>query len=459
MTGRETLHKQIVRICDSKARVAVRIEQVAIPMIRAVVNRPKLAEALFKFDPWGNVLGQERYSYPYPIYDRVRADGPVVERKLYQQWFITGHEEAKEILASNKMVVAPQRELMQIIRPYTKLGPEAKSFLDNLLLFIDPPDHTRLRRLVSRAFSPRQITRIEAAVERLADEMVADLLTSSGPDRNPVDVCERFLEPLPVNVICELLGVPGDRWDWAAEVSSKISQIGNVFAGFDPDEASRAIADMRHYFLELADQRRADPQDDLITELAMVDEDGDRLNDDELVGMVGILMFAGHETTSGLLGQGYDRAAEQTDQRQLVRNNPGLWPNAIEELLRWDTPLQTDPRTAAEDVTIAGKTIKKGANILVLPGAANRDPNFYEDPNVLRLDRDDPQPVSFGHGMHHCLGHALARMEARVAMKAFVEAFGDYTLDLEEVVWKESVVTRGPTRLMVQPGLDAGQRA
>lgn len=278
------------------------------------------------------------------------------------------------------------------------------------------------------------------------------MISASGPGQLPVDVYEHFTAPLPINVICELLGFPEDRWTWAEEISTHISLIGNVMAGFDPDVCSRAVSQMRAYVLELAAERRADPRDDLITELALVEEDGDQLDDDELVAMVGILMFAGHETTSGLLGNSIIALADHPDQRSLIRDSPELWENAVEELLRWDTPLQIDPRTADEDFSVGGVTIKKGQNIVVMLGAANRDPAFYEDPNELRLDRHDPQPASFGHGMHHCLGHALARMETKVALRAFVEAFGDYTIGPEEPVWKESIVTRGPVRLQVRPG-------
>jgi cytochrome P450 len=278
------------------------------------------------------------------------------------------------------------------------------------------------------------------------------MLATAGSDRTPVDVFSNFAGPLPINVISELLGIPEDRWSWAAEISDHISVIGNVMVGFDPGPCSKAIEDMRGYFLNLAEQRRKDPRDDLITELATVDEDGDRLSDDELVSMIGILMFAGHETTSGLLGSSIIALADHPEQRRLIRNEPSLWENAVEELLRWDTPLQIDPRTAAADFSIGDAHISEGQNILVMPGAANRDPNFYTDPNVLRLDREDPQPVSFGHGMHHCLGHALARMETRVGLKAFVEAFGDYTIDHADVAWKQSIATRGPVHLPVRPG-------
>jgi cytochrome P450 len=338
------------------------------------------------------------------------------------------------------------------------MSPHARSFVEHFLLLVDPPDHTRLRRLVSRAFTPRQIARIEPAVERLAGSMARELLVDWERTGEPVDVVASFTEPLPIQVICELLGIPEKRWSWAAEVSRQISKIGNLIAGFDPAEVSAAVDDLHRYVLDLAAQRRADPQDDLITGLAGVSvddgelsDDGDRLTDDELVAMVGILMFAGHETTSGLLGNSVLALADHPEQRRLLLAQHDLYENAIEELLRWDTPVQTDPRAASAAITIGDVTIPKGDNIVVMLGAANRDPTFYEDPNTLRLDREDPQPVSFGHGIHHCLGSALARMEARVALRAFLDTFGDYQVDGSSIEWKKSIVTKGPTRLRVSP--------
>ena len=430
----------------------MRVEQVAIPMMRAVVNRPKLANLLFRFDPWGNPFGEDRYEYPYPIFDRVRADGAVNFRRVYLQWTVVGHEEAKTVFSSNKVIVTPQRETMLAVRPFSQLGENATSFINNLLILIDPPDHTRLRRLVSRAFSPRQIARIEDSVAKLVDVRIAELLQRSGPGREPVDLFEHFTEPLPVNVICELLGIPEERWAWTADISRMISLLGNIMVGFDPKQLSQALDELRSYLLDLAQQRREDPQDDLISELVAVGEDGDRLSDDEFVGMVGLLMFAGHETTSGLLGNSIVALAKHRDQRELIRSTPSLWDNAVEELLRWDSPVQAAARATIEPLEVGGKTIPGGTNVVIFPGGANRDPNFYDDPNVLRLDRPDPQPVSFGHGMHHCLGHALAKMETKIALRGFIEAFGDYTVETDDVTWKRSIVTRGPERLPVRPG-------
>jgi cytochrome P450 len=429
----------------------MRIEQVVIPTIRSVVKRPKLAAAVFRFDPWGNPFGPDRYSYPYPIYDRMREAGPVIYHRVYRNWFVVGHSAARAVLASSDAIVSTQREIMLSIRPYTKLSAHARSFLDNFLLLIDPPDHTRLRRLVSRAFSPRQMARIEPAVERIAATMVADLRAEWDRTEQPVDFAATFAEPLPIRVICELLGIPEDRWEWAGEVSRQISKIGNLIVGFDPVEVSAAIDDLHRYVLELAAKRRVDPRDDLVTALAEVGDDGDSLSDDELVAMVGILMFAGHETTSGFLGNSVLALADHPGQRRLLIEQPDLSANAVEELLRWDTAVQTDPRTATADIPIGDVTIRAGENVVVMLGAANRDPDFYNDPNTLRLDRNDPQPVSFGHGIHHCLGHALARMESRVALRTFLDVFGEYEVERGSIDWRQSIVTKGPTRLRVSP--------
>ncbi len=432
----------------------MRPERVLFPLIRQVVARPRLADALFRFDSWGNPFCDEVYRDPYPMYDRVRADGPVVFRRMYNSWMVSGYEEARELVSSPDAGSAEQLELMREIPPYNKLSDSAMAFLDRMIVFADPPDHTRLRRLVNRAFTPRQVSRIEAAVTELAEQGVAAMLEASGSDRSPVDVAKRFATPLPINVICELLGVPEERWDYMRECSEALSRLGNPMEAFDPVEMTRMMDGMRSYFVELADERRANPRDDLISGLAALTDEEDGLDEDEYVAMVGLLMFAGHETTSGLLGNSIVALAAHPDQRELVRNNPDLWENAVEELLRWDTPVVGLGRTALRDFELAGHSIKKGQSFRIFFGAANHDPRKFDRADELHLDRDDPQSVSFGHGMHHCLGHALARMEARVALRAFVEGFGDYTIDLDASEWKRSATTRGPITLPVRPGPD-----
>jgi cytochrome P450 len=257
------------------------------------------------------------------------------------------------------------------------------------------------------------------------------------------------MEPLPIQVIAELIGVPEERWSWVTARSTTLRQVADPFVVLDPAVVDATCDELATYYGELADQRLAEPRNDLITTLACAEADGGQIDRAELISLITILMFAGHETTTGAIGNAVLALARHPDQRDLVRRNPGLWPNAIEELLRFDTVLQTDPRTASETTTIAGRTIRKGQNVTVMLGAANRDPRRFEDPHRLRLDRAEPAPLSFGHGLHHCLGAALARMELRIALPAIVEALGDYTVD-EGVTWKRSLAFRSPTRLAVR---------
>ena len=422
----------------------MRREELALPLMRALVKRPRLANAVFRLDKWGNILGPDRFVDPYPIYERMRASGPVSFSPFFQQWAVVGYDEARQVLASDSFGVAAQMELVLSVRPYVNLSDNTKALLTNALLFTDPPLHTRLRSLVNRAFTPRQMERLEPQVDQLARQ----LLSQMSNDDNP-EVVAGFCAPLPINVISNLLGVPEERWEWVARISAQMRAVTDPFATIDPAAVDHTFDELTNYYSELADQRLADPRDDLITNLVQAEAEGDRLDRTELVSVVAILMLAGHETTTGALGNSIVALAQHPDQRQLLRDNPSLMPNAVEELLRYDTALHTDTRTALEDTIIGGKTIKKGQNLTVMLGAVNRDPARFDEPNMLRLDRENPAPLSFGRGIHHCVGAALARMELRVGLRAFLDVFGDYTIRLDDVAWKQSLAFRGPTELNV----------
>lgn len=213
-----------------------------------------------------------------------------------------------------------------------------------------------------------------------------------------------FAAPLPINVISDLLGVPEQRWGWVAQTSLFIRDVLDPLATADPATVDATFDEITAYYSELADQRLAEPENDLMTGLVQAEEQGDRLSRDELVSFVTLLMFAGHETTTGAIANSIVALANHPNQRALVRANPDLWPNAVEELLRFDTALHTDPRTALDDIEIGGETIKKGQNLTIMLGAVNR---------------------------------------------AFVESFGDYTIDPDQIEWKQSIALRGPSRLPV----------
>jgi cytochrome P450 len=423
-----------------------RREEIALQLIRGLVRRPRLADAVFRFDRWGNILGPDRFVDPYPIYERMRESGPVSFSPLLQQWAVVGYEEAREVLRSPSFGVAGQMELLLDARPYAELSEQTRSLLRNALLFTDPPLHTRLRATVGRAFTPRTVQRLEPRVRAIVDRLIHEVAGDPTPE-----VMAAIAEPLPIQVIAELIGVPEERWRWVAETSTVLRRVVDPFVPLDPAEVDRTCNEVATYYSSLVDERAAHPADDLLTELARSEADG-HLDRTELLSLLVILLLAGHETTTGAIGNALVALGRNHEQRDLLRERPDLWPRAVEELLRYDTVAQTDPRQALEDVTIAGRTIKAGQNLTVMLGAANRDPARFTDPDQLRVDRDDPAPISFGHGIHHCIGAALARLELTVALPSIVEALGSYEVDESHLEWKTSLAFRSPTRLPVRRG-------
>ncbi len=421
-----------------------RREEVALRVVRELVRRPRLANVVFRFDRWGNILGPDRFVDPYPIYERMRESGPVSFSPFLQQWAVVGYDEAREVLRSSSFGVAGQMDLLMNTRPYSELSDQTKALFLNALLFTDPPLHTRLRGAVSRAFTPRQMERLEPRVRCVVDR----LLHGIADDPNP-ELMGTVAEPLPVQVIAELIGVPEERWDWLEKTSTILRGVADPFVPLDPAEVDRTCDEMAAYYGDLADERAARPADDLLSVLVDTESEG-QIDRTELFSLLTILLFAGHETTTGAIGNAIVALTRNPDQRALLVERPGLWPNAVEELLRYDTAVHTDPRAALEDVTIGGKTIKAGQNITVMLGAANRDPARFDDADQLRVDRVDPAPISFGHGIHHCVGAALARLELRVALPRILESLGSFTIDDEDIVWKTSLPFRSPIHLPVR---------
>lgn len=425
----------------------MRREEAALAILRGLVKRPRLADVVFRFDKWGNILGPDRFVDPYPIYERMRDAGPVSFSPFLQQWAVVGYDEAKEILSSSSFGVADQLDLLLKARPYADLSDNTKLLLRNALLFTDPPLHTRLRSVVSRAFTPRQMARLEPRITDIAQRLLDDIADDPEPD-----FMAGFAEPLPINVIAELIGVPQDRWGWVKETSTKLREVLDPFVVVDPASIDRTCDEITDYYSGLADERLADPGDDLLTSLVRTETGDATISRHELISIVTILMLAGHETTTGALGNAVVALARNPTQRQLVTDNPELWPNAVEELLRFDTAIHTDPRAALETVTIADQVIKKGQNLTIMLGAVNRDPRRFTNPNQLVLDRHNPSGLSFGHGIHHCVGAALARLELRVGLQMVLEAFGDYTIDEAHIAWKASLAFRSPTCLPIKRG-------
>lgn len=435
----------------------MRSESILIPLMRFVGDRPWLSNRLFAGDPWGNPFAPELVADPFPLVARMWEDGPVTYKSRWGRWFVPGYEEVQTVLTHPAASAgADVAGLVEEVRPYSRLAPETKAFFTRWMLLLDGVAHAQVRKLVSRAFTPRRVADLEAAIEA---EVAALLGGLDGPDgctgaggSPEIELVEAFNRRLPVRIIGALLGLPEERWDWAGEQVSVLATFLDPAGSFDVGHLDAAVVEFDRVVRPLVGERRRRPADDLLSDLAATDEDGNTLSDDDVVANAGFLVFAGHDTISGMLGNAVLALAEHPDQRALVAAEPGLWPNAVEELLRWDPPVMAVLRRASAEIDLGHQVLPAGALLSLELGAANRDPRRWTDPWELRLDRPDPRPLSFGFGPHHCLGHALARVELRVALQAIVDRFGAFTVDRDRVVWRRSALLRGPTRLHLTPG-------
>ena len=320
------------------------------------------------------------------------------------------------------------------------------------MLFADPPDHTRLRRLASRAFTPRSVEALRPRVVTLVD----DLLDGFGSGRDPyrggrdttVDVVDALAFPLPVSVIGEMLGVPPeDRPRFRPLVRAVTAILELAVTPEALDEATTASEELEAYFAELIRERRAHPRDDLMTRLIQAEDEGERLSEYELISTSILLFAAGFETTTHLIGNALLALVRQPDQLARLRADRSLLRTAVDELLRYDSPVQITARTAYEDILLGDERIEAGTTVLALLGAANRDPARFTDPDRLDVGRSEAPPLSFGSGIHHCLGAALARLEAQVVLDRLLDRFGTIELVGGQPRHRDSLTLRGLAEL------------
>jgi cytochrome P450 len=352
---------------------------------------------------------------PYPSFARARAHAPVQWHEGLQLWLAFTHAEANAVLRDRRL-----GRIWRDKEPAERFG-SFNLIHRNAILEMEPPEHTRLRRLISSAFARGHVERLRPWVQELANSLVDGLVErSAGAD--PVDVLTGMAEQLPVDVIAELLGVPpADRpllrpWSNAIVKMYEYGRTTEI-----EDAAERAADEFVAYLRELAADRRTHLGDDLVSHLVTVrDADGDRLTEDELVTTCILLLNAGHEATVNVSGNGLLALLEHPDQLQRLRDDPTLLPPAIEELMRFDSPLQLFERTATEDVEIGGVTVRQGQKIAALLGSANRDPAAFAEPDRLDVGRADNPHISFGAGVHFCIGAPLARVELQASFAALL---------------------------------------
>ena len=395
-----------------------------------------------------NFLDPDFLADPYPAYHRLRAEDPIHRHPL-GFYVLTRYDDVAGFLRDARFGKSGYQALIEGRFGVTPGGPR----LGLSMLFRDPPDHTRLRGLVSRAFTPRVVETLRPHVQAIVDRLLAG---AAGAGR--MDVIADLAYPLPVTVISELLGVPVSDDDtvkgWSQAVARALDAI-VLPAGADVIERGRrATGEMADYFRRLIAERRRRPGSDLLSGLVEAEEAGDRLTEDELLATCILLYVAGHETTVNLVGNGLLALLRHPVEWRRLRDEPERLPGAVEELLRYDGPVQRVGRIAAADLELGGVRIPAGALVVGLLGAANRDPTQFEEPDRLDVTRGESRHLAFGSGIHYCLGAPLARLEAQVAFGTLLRRFPSIALAVERPVWRPSSTLRGLEALPVVLGPD-----
>lgn len=385
---------------------------------------------------------------PYPLYAQMRAIAPV-SRTAIGPLLVTGYEDCLTVLRDPRLGRGAGTGTGPLAMGASS-GQRSEFFelsRHNMLL-ADPPDHTRLRRLVSRTFTPRRVDQLRPAVQQLVDDLLDALA-----ERGDVEFISDFALPLPMAVIGELVGVPApDRALLQPLVRAAAKGIEPVLTDEDNAAAIAAIDELGTYFGDLLEDRRRRPTDDLLSGLAHAGDHDDQLTDFEVCSTAILLFAAGFETTTNLLGNGLLALLRHPDQLDAWRADPSLSVTAVDELLRWDSPVQLNLRAALEPADLHGEIVEPGERIIVLQGAANRDARHFPDPEVLDLGRPDNVPMSFGAGIHYCIGAALARMEADIAFTGLLGRFGHIELRCDEPAWRPSFTLRGLLELPLAVG-------
>ncbi len=382
---------------------------------------------------------------PYPTLAHLRETDPVHWNPRHRAWVLTRYDD----------VVAAFRDPRLSAARVGGDGGETDRLLSGWLVFKDPPDHGRLRRLVQQAFSTRAAKELEPRVEALVEELLDALVAQVGP-RDVVDVRRAFAAPLPAIVIAELLGVPAADRDaftaWSDDLSALV--FGATGVADRRARAERGFRELAGYFAALIEERRAAPRDDLLSALIAAHDEGSALSTDELLSTCTLLLFAGHETTTSLLTNGLAALLGAPDELARLRGDDSLVPTAVEELLRYDGPAKIEVRVAAQPLSVRGRSIEPGQRLFLAACAANRDPEVFADPDRLVLDRSPNPHVGFGSGPHYCLGAPLARLETAVALRALLRRFPslEAAAPLGELPWQPAIVSRALASLPVRLG-------
>jgi cytochrome P450 len=401
--------------------------------------------ALFRRDPG-------RLGDPYPVYHRLRAEAPLHRRGAgTTTWMLTRYADVAAALRDPRLSAVRYHADRLVARDALLTEPERsqaralRRFDDAAMLTTDPPDHTRLRKLAHHAFTPHAIAHLRTRIQALTDALL-DAVIPSGR----LEVIADLAYPLPVTVIAEILGVPpadrGQLRRWAAAFEAFLDRPDDITAAF------QTTTEFHDYLRGLIAVRRHQPADDVLSALVSAQDQGDMLSEEELLVMCTLLLNAGHVTTTNLIGNGLLALLRNPDQLRLLRDDPALLPAAVEEVLRYDSPVQFTVRTATTDVTFGEVVIRRGDLVQLMLGAANRDPVQFPDPDRFDLTRRDNRHLAFGLGPHFCLGAALARMEGHVVLGTLLRRLPDLRLATDHLEYRPNLAFHGLTALPLSLG-------
>lgn len=380
---------------------------------------------------------------PYPLYHQLRAEDPVYQSPD-GHWYLSRYDDVARVLKDHLF----SRESPHGANPLTSEQREPTLLDEQMkqwMVFRDPPDHTRLRGLVNKAFTPRMIADLRPHIQEIADGLL-----DAVQDTGKLDMIADFAYPLPIMVISEMLGVPVEDRELFKGWSYDLARVLDVVAAPENIErGNRAIEGFIGYFNDLVAQRQKNPRDDLVTALIAAEEQGDRLSKEELLGTCIFILWAGHETTKNLIGNGLLSLLLHPDELELLKSDPGLIKSAVEEFLRYESPVQQVGRWTTKEVELGGKLIPEGKWILNLLGAANRDPDQFPDPDRLDITRTNNRQIAFGVGIHFCLGGPLARVEGQIAINTILSRLPELSLLDKTPQWQADATLRGMSKVPV----------
>jgi cytochrome P450 len=391
-----------------------------------------------------NVVSSRLREDPYPTYTRLRAKDPVHRSALFPGYVATRYADVAFVMKDSRFAADRSKSTAAQKINFDEIGPFMQ-WLSRSLLSIDPPDHTRLRSLVSKAFTPRAVEAMRPRIEQIVEDLL-DVVQ----ERGRMDVIADLAYPLPVIVIAEMLGVPaGDRHlfkRWSDDLAEGLEPI---LSPNQIERANRSVTELTDYLRAIIKERRGELRDDLLSALISASDEGDRLSEDELFGTCILLLAAGNETTTNLIGNGLLALLRKPDQLETLRRYPSLIESAVEELLRYDSPVQMSDRVATEDIQVGRTHVLKGESVAVVFGAANRDPDQFADPDRLDVTRNPNRHFSFGYGIHFCLGAPLARVEGQIAINAILRRLPNLRLLTDTPRWRPTITLRGLKALPV----------